>query len=140
MKKNIYLLLVKIISNLIITLNKINILFFSKYDFLSRIADEIEEHKYFIKEINKKKINFYIPTEISHSRVNSIFAKEPETIDWINNFKDGRIFWDIGANIGVYSIYAASKFKNLKMKIRFWIIIVPNRTQTNQSTCSQNYF
>lgn len=131
MKKNTYLLLVKIISNLIITLNKINILFFSKYDFLSRITDKIEEHKYFIKVINKKKINFYIPTEITHSRVNSIFAKEPETIDWINNFKDGRIFWDIGANIGIYSIYAASKFKNLK-------IISFEPSTSNTRTLSRN--
>lgn len=131
MKKNSYLLLVKIISNLIIILNRINILFFSKYDFLSRITDEIEEHKYFIKVINKKKINFYIPTEITHSRVNSIFAKEPETIDWINNFKDGRIFWDIGANIGIYSIYAASKFKDLK-------IISFEPSTSNTRTLSRN--
>lgn len=33
--------------------------------------------------------------------------KEPETIEWLETFKDGEVFWDIGANVGVYSLYAA---------------------------------
>ena len=37
--------------------------------------------------------------------------KEPETIDWINNFERDDVIFDIGANIGLYSIYAAIKFK-----------------------------
>ena len=43
------------------------------------------------------------------------YSKEPETLDWIENFDDkGKIiFWDIGANIGLYSIYAAVKFENI---------------------------
>ena len=114
MKKKLYLFTIRIISNLLIFLNKLNIFLFSKYDLLSRISDEIDESKYCYKLINRKKIKFYIPTEITHSRVQSIFAKEPETINWINNFKDDKIFWDIGANIGIYSIYAATKFTKLK--------------------------
>ena len=41
--------------------------------------------------------------------------KEPETLEWIDNFdSNGKtIFWDIGANIGLYSIYAATKFDSL---------------------------
>jgi FkbM family methyltransferase len=40
--------------------------------------------------------------------VESILEKEPETIAWINNFDDisKPTFFDIGANIGVYSLYA----------------------------------
>lgn len=92
MKKKIYLLFVKFVSGLIIFLNKINIFFFSKFDLLPRISDEIDIHKYCYKKINKKNIKFYIPTQIAHSRVQSILAKEPETIDWINNFKDNKIY------------------------------------------------
>ncbi len=40
-------------------------------------------------------------------RVEEFFVKEPETLRWIDTFQDGDIFWDIGANIGVYSLYAA---------------------------------
>jgi FkbM family methyltransferase len=115
MKKIIYKTLINIISNLIIILNKTIIFFFSKHDFLPKISDKIEKYKYCSKLINKKIINFFIPTDITHTRVQSIFLKEPETINWIDNFKDGSIFWDIGANVGIYSIYAASKFKNLKI-------------------------
>ena len=46
-----------------------------------------------------------------------MFDKEPETIQWINNFDKTKkiIFWDIGANIGLYSIYAATKFKEIEV-------------------------
>lgn len=32
-----------------------------------------------------------------------------DTISWIDTFPDGAVFWDIGSNVGVYSLYAASK-------------------------------
>jgi len=39
---------------------------------------------------------------------NSTYAsKEPETLNWIDGFETGSIFWDVGANIGLYSLYAA---------------------------------
>jgi tRNA1(Val) A37 N6-methylase TrmN6 len=34
-------------------------------------------------------------------------TKEPETIEWIDSFEKETVFWDIGANVGVYSLYAA---------------------------------
>ena len=33
-------------------------------------------------------------------------TREPETLTWIDNFEAPCRFWDIGANIGVFSIYA----------------------------------
>ena len=40
---------------------------------------------------------------------------EPETFEWISHFlKPGEIFLDIGANIGVFSLYAAM-IKNTKV-------------------------
>ena len=46
--------------------------------------------------------------------VKSFYLKEPETLDWIDNFiyKKNLIFWDIGANIGLYSIYNSLKNEN----------------------------
>ena len=41
--------------------------------------------------------------------------KEPETIEWINSFNNKIILWDIGANIGLYSIYEATKHKNIQI-------------------------
>lgn len=54
-------------------------------------------------------LRFYCLGELSLYRVRTIFTKEPETIEWIDTFDPRSIFWDIGANIGLYSIYAASR-------------------------------
>lgn len=40
-------------------------------------------------------------------RVNTFWDKEPETLRWIETFKPDDLFIDIGANIGLYSLYAA---------------------------------
>lgn len=43
-----------------------------------------------------------------YSRCVKMFVKEPGTCEWIKNeLKPGEIFYDIGANIGVYAILAA---------------------------------
>ncbi len=50
---------------------------------------------------------FYCLGDLAHSRALTLLSKEPETIEWIDGFDEGDTFWDIGANVGVYSIYAA---------------------------------
>ena len=40
-------------------------------------------------------------------RADTFFTKEPETISWIDHFKNEQIFFDVGANIGAYANYAA---------------------------------
>jgi FkbM family methyltransferase len=42
-------------------------------------------------------------------RYESLLTKEPETIEWIDSFLPGDIFWDVGANVGLYSVYAAMR-------------------------------
>lgn len=46
---------------------------------------------------------------ITRMRANTLYTKEPETIDWINSFPPNSTLLDIGANVGCYSIYAAKK-------------------------------
>jgi FkbM family methyltransferase len=43
-------------------------------------------------------------------RAATFWDKEPETIAWINTFQDDAVFYDIGANIGLYSLYCATTF------------------------------
>lgn len=54
-------------------------------------------------------IAFYTPTFLSAWRAETLLTKEPATIAWIDSFADGETLWDVGANVGVYSLYAAVK-------------------------------
>jgi FkbM family methyltransferase len=48
-------------------------------------------------------------TNIERWRVDTFWTKEPETLAWIESMKPGEVLYDIGANIGVYTLYAASR-------------------------------
>ena len=67
------------------------------------------------KEIrhNGEKYVFSCPNNLTKWRADTFFTKEPETIEWIDGFKDNEVLFDIGANIGLYSIYAAKKGINV---------------------------
>ena len=91
---------------------------FFKKSFLVIIKEIIEKNLYKDIYIQDQKIHFFIPNQLTEHRVNTLFSKEPETIDWINSFdmnKKKIIFWDIGANIGLFSIYAAIKHLNCEI-------------------------
>ena len=71
------------------------------------LLNRINDNDYY--QINVANENFYFAksNSLNEYRVNTFLTKEPETINWINTFKEKDIFWDIGANIGLYSIYAS---------------------------------
>jgi FkbM family methyltransferase len=46
---------------------------------------------------------------LSEYRARTLLTKEPETIEWLNGFRPGDVLWDVGANIGIYSLYAAMR-------------------------------
>ena len=60
-----------------------------------------------IDPITKKEIKFNIINKTTLWRAQTLFSKEPVTIDWIRKFEKNKILFDIGANIGAYSIYSA---------------------------------
>lgn len=76
--------------------------------FLSRYSRNIINQTKFVAGKNIK-MSFYVPNEINRFRVNTFFDKEPETLKWIDNFQKNSVFYDIGANIGLYSCYASKK-------------------------------
>ncbi len=57
-------------------------------------------------------IRFYCLGDLARWRAETLLTKEPETIQWIDRFGDTDVLYDVGANMGVYSLYAACK-KNL---------------------------
>ena len=54
-------------------------------------------------------LTFSAPNELCRYRATSFSVKEPQTLLWIDEIPPKSIVWDIGANIGLYSIYAAKK-------------------------------
>ena len=59
-----------------------------------------------IKVIKNDSVSFqlYTPNAICNFRHSTFFTKEPEMLEWIEEYGGG-VFFDIGANIGIYSIY-----------------------------------
>ena len=56
---------------------------------------------------NQTQYIFSTPNSLCLTRANTFATKEPETLKWIDGFARGSVLWDIGANVGLYSIYAA---------------------------------
>jgi FkbM family methyltransferase len=56
---------------------------------------------------NCESLLFHTPNIICQSRAVTFSQKEPETLAWIDKYGGEGVFWDIGANIGLYSIYYA---------------------------------
>ena len=62
------------------------------------------------RQIQSRDLRFSLSCEnwITHYRCSSFNEKEPETLDWIDRYlKKNDFFLDIGANVGLYSIYGA---------------------------------
>lgn len=86
---------------------------FLSYKFSAYIGDLL---------MSKKKRVIYRGQEFLFSTVNPLtfyraktFAtKEPATLAWIDSFDTGAVFWDVGANVGIYSVYAA-KARNCRV-------------------------
>jgi len=63
------------------------------------------------EEVNGLK--FHNIGRVISKRIKSFYTKEPKTLEWINSFKPNSKVIDIGANIGVYSLYAGQKGHNV---------------------------
>ena len=103
--KNVLKILIKsFLKFFVYSLSKIRL---GRY-ILDKLHINITEKKkvIFYKDL---KLEFYVPNRLSYYRVNTFSTKEPETLNWIDGFGEKTVFWDIVANIGLYSFYAAKK-------------------------------
>jgi FkbM family methyltransferase len=52
-------------------------------------------------------LTFILPNQQCAWRVQTLLTKEPDTIQWIRNMEAGKTLFDVGANMGQYSMLAA---------------------------------
>jgi FkbM family methyltransferase len=79
-----------------------------------RIAVEIYQAIELYKEIDYKPTKILIMTsnDLEYDLRTRAFSKEPETVKWIEDvFSQNSVLYDIGANIGAYSLIAAKTGK-----------------------------
>ena len=50
---------------------------------------------------------FFVANPLLGLRARTLFTKEPETLEWIDRMQQGAVLWDVGANVGTYTVYAA---------------------------------
>lgn len=59
---------------------------------------------------NGRSIDLTVVNGTTAYRADTVFSKEPETIRWIESMEPSTsVLWDVGANIGLYSTFAAAK-------------------------------
>jgi len=79
--------------------------------FGKRFRAESAESLVVIDEVDTKYgiLKYYCMGWIPLWRSQTLFTKEPEMIEWVDNMDKNDILWDIGANVGLYSVYAGLK-------------------------------
>lgn len=69
----------------------------------------LSEYEQMQPNVNIDGLIFLTPTQHCAWRANSLYTKEPDTIAWIRSMQPNELFFDIGANIGQYSMFAAKQ-------------------------------
>lgn len=100
--KNMKTIIIKFIKLFVKTLKRIT---FGKFIIDKILLFSIENTRKI--EHNGFSLSFHVPNRLNEYRVLSFSDKEPETLKWIDSIPVGSVIWDIGANVGLYSIYAA---------------------------------
>ena len=117
MRQKIFNIFIKFITLILIFFNNIFVKVFKRDHFLTIIHDNVQKKLYNSVKIRDRNIKFFCPSKKSLMRVKTFYTKEPETLKWIESFETINqskiIFWDIGANMGLYSIYASLIHPNI---------------------------
>ena len=75
--------------------------------FLRYFWDARLESTIAVKAKDKYLFSIYDFGPVTRMRAKTFEVKEPDTLEWIDSFEEGDTLLDIGANIGIYSIYCA---------------------------------
>ena len=75
----------------------------------ARVLEDLDNEMITEAPIPGGTIRFYTRSPLLVARAAHLLSKEEDTIRWIDQFENKAVFWDIGANVGVYSLYAAMR-------------------------------
>lgn len=64
--------------------------------------------KYSAIKIRGIHLKFADAGRVSRKRVETLTTKEPSTLAWLDSFEPGEILFDVGANVGMYTVWAAA--------------------------------
>jgi FkbM family methyltransferase len=59
--------------------------------------------------MNGARVRLFVPGPWPKKRAANALTKDPEMIRWLDKIGPDDVFWDIGANVGIFSLYAALK-------------------------------
>ncbi len=85
-------------------ITKLKSLYFKIRSLIIKAFPNVSIIKHNNVELKLHNINY-----LTDYRIRTFASKEPETLEWIDKFDENSVFYDIGANVGLYSIYAAKK-------------------------------
>jgi FkbM family methyltransferase len=71
-----------------------------------RFSQELLDHTFAV-DTPRGPLSFVALGKAGAGRALKLLTKQPATIEWIDSFRPESVFWDVGANIGVYALYAA---------------------------------
>jgi FkbM family methyltransferase len=76
---------------------------------VNRKATESRSEKPILMRVkhNNYSMVFHTPNEMTRWRVESLHKKEPHTIQWLEQIPQDAILVDVGANVGMYTVFAA---------------------------------
>lgn len=63
---------------------------------------------------NGTEVKFITPNDGTIWRAQTLAHKEKATMDWIESMRPGEVLWDVGANVGGYTVWAA-KHRGVKV-------------------------
>lgn len=82
--------------------------FINRFKFINKIFTEIKKIETIKSLYYEKNIFRFVDRNyITNYRFLTFSTKEPDTLSWIKKMRKNSVFWDVGANVGLYSIFAA---------------------------------
>ena len=73
------------------------------------LIEKLSEEMITEVSVGEQALFFYTPTSLLRARAAATLSKEADMIRWIDAFEGNSVFWDVGANVGTYTLYASVK-------------------------------